>query len=463
MTGAVAAPAPGRRVFFEMAALFAVVLLSRIPFLDAGYGLHADAWRVALSARTFAETGRYEYSRVPGFPLHELACAALWKWRAVGLNALSAVAGAAGAVLFAIYARRSGCRDYLLAAFGLAFTPAFFISSVSAKDFTLTIAFVLASLLCAARGRALDAGVCLGIAAGCRSIAAFLGLPLTLVLAAVTPQRKQLRRFLIFFASGVLVAAACYVPIFLKFGSKLFGVVPDPLGYPPIGVALERGTVGVWGWLGVIGLAVVVVGVCLWLVRRDMPTAFASAPARAEVAAWILSAAFAIALFVRVPDQAGYLLPAVPFLLLIFARLCARTAFRIFCALLIASPWIGFAGARPVAGPIFEDRRERLATIENIKNFLGYCGRLTGDNIIVVGSWEPQIALLAPDTGRNRFVFLLSAQDVLDAIRTGKTIYYTPTMRAAELRVHGLDLAKYGAVDLRAKFDQERAQHAKRE
>src|SRR5438552_3382929 len=133
------------RLAWELTALFIIVLLSRMPFLNAGYGLHPDAWRVARTARHLSQTGEYIFSRPPGFPLHELMCAAVWKAGAIGLNGVSAVASAAAAVLLAFYAWRSGCRDYLLTALALAFTPAFFINSVSAKDFTLTLAFVLGS------------------------------------------------------------------------------------------------------------------------------------------------------------------------------------------------------------------------------------------------------------------------------------------------------------------------------
>jgi hypothetical protein len=110
---------------WPIALVFVLVLLSRVPFLDHGYGEHADGWRVARTAKVWAETGVYEPSRVPGFPIHEGLAALVWRWRAVGLNGLSAVASATACVLFALYARRRGCRDAVLAALALAALPAF--------------------------------------------------------------------------------------------------------------------------------------------------------------------------------------------------------------------------------------------------------------------------------------------------------------------------------------------------
>src|SRR5947209_17108478 len=54
---------------WKYAVLFAVVLLSRLPFLNAGYGVEIDGWRVALAARHIAQNGVYEVSRFPGYPL----------------------------------------------------------------------------------------------------------------------------------------------------------------------------------------------------------------------------------------------------------------------------------------------------------------------------------------------------------------------------------------------------------
>lgn len=439
---------PGTRLCLELVVLFAAVLLSRIPFLDAGYGLHADAWRVAGVARHIAETGDYEYSRPPGFPIHELACASLWKWRAIGLNGLSAAASAVGALLFALYARRAGCRDYLLAALGLSFTPAFFINSVSAKDFTLTLAFILGSFVFAQRGRALGAGLCLGLAAGCRSVIAVLGLPLMLLVIATSPPEKRGRHFLSFFSSSALIAAACYIPIILKFGKNLM-VLNAPLGYPPLPVVAERGTIEVWGVLGIAGLLLATAGIA-W----GLKTGRSKLPGRTEdVAAWIVTITLTLAFYVWLPDQPGYLIPALPFVILIASRFCPRPIFQIFCAMLIASPWVAVENGRPSTGLIFRDHQQRLSAISQINGFLAYCGSLKGNYLVVVGAWEPHILLLAPESARSHFVYLLPPDQLLKALRSKQAIYYCAAqIRDFEFKIYGVDLKKYGAIDLRAAY-----------
>src|SRR5262245_63012828 len=55
----------------------ALVFASRLPFLAAGYGLDPDSWRVAVAARSIADTWQYWPSRFVGYPFHEIVSAGL--------------------------------------------------------------------------------------------------------------------------------------------------------------------------------------------------------------------------------------------------------------------------------------------------------------------------------------------------------------------------------------------------
>src|SRR5579875_145893 len=59
-------------------ALLAVVyVLSRLPWVGLGYGSDPDAWRVAMSARYLLQHASYLPSRLPGYPVHDIAMAGL--------------------------------------------------------------------------------------------------------------------------------------------------------------------------------------------------------------------------------------------------------------------------------------------------------------------------------------------------------------------------------------------------
>lgn len=435
-----------RWVWLALAAIFAVVFASRAPFLDAGYGLHADAWRVARTAKTLVTTGDYQPSRPPGFPLHEWLAAWLWKLGPVGLNGLSAAASAAAAVLLAVYARRVGCRDWVLAGLALAAVPAFYVNSVSSKDFPLTVALLLGAYLVARSGRAVWAGVLFGLVVGSRPVAVIHGLPLAIVLLASLPKERRARAFATFCAVGAVVIAAFYGPIFAKLG-------PDNLRAPyrlaelPAGLILHRGTIDVWGVLGLIGLGVMVLGAT---VGRKAVRAVAAMAPPAEQCAWLIGAALGLGFYVWLPDQAGYCTPALPFVLLLAAQWTSRLAFQLGCVLVLGAAFVGedFRSA----GAIVADHREREAELAKVRGFTAFCGTLPKPGVVVCGAWEPIISVLDLASGGQRYAFLLDAAEIAQLIKQRTPIYYTPEMRPFEYRVHHIDLAAIGAIDARALY-----------
>jgi len=56
-----------RRELIGFAAPFAIVFISRLPFLPPGLGTDKDGWWTIKAARDLAITGAYHYSRKPGF------------------------------------------------------------------------------------------------------------------------------------------------------------------------------------------------------------------------------------------------------------------------------------------------------------------------------------------------------------------------------------------------------------
>src|SRR6516225_2957221 len=47
----------------KLAALAAVILIARLPFLLPGYGVDPDAWRIAADGRAIASSGAYGAAR----------------------------------------------------------------------------------------------------------------------------------------------------------------------------------------------------------------------------------------------------------------------------------------------------------------------------------------------------------------------------------------------------------------
>lgn len=425
--------------------LLVVVLVSRLPFLGAGYGLHWDAWGNAKIAQQIAETGRYAMARVPGAPAYELTTAFLSWGGPWALNGLSALGSVACAGIFALLARRYQCRDWLLAAAALAFCPVMYVSSVTSKDFTVACALVLLSALFIAKKRPAAAGVALGLAMGCRLTSGLMALPLALALLGQQPRERRLRQLIWFAMTSAGVALITFIPAFLQYGFS-FLTYFKPIYYPAWGSVAYRGIVDVWGMAGCAGLAAAIVGALVW---RSRTRSIDDAPA-ADVLCWSAVILIYAVLYLAFPDQAGYFLPAVPFTILMLARFSPRWLFQTFCILTIVGAFVSWGNGAPAAGAIFQDRTERLRMMANVRNFYDYARTMEGRNVFVIGAFYHGIGLIAPESKTGHFVYLLTAKELAEYLKGGFTIYYLPAIRRFEYDVHGIDLARYGAIDVYA-------------
>jgi hypothetical protein len=338
-------------------ALAAFVLATRLPFLWSGYGTDTDTWKFAEAIHAIATTGVYTASRMPGYPLMELACAPLEHLGPWASNLLSAVAAAACAWLlsrlFMRHASGGSQRDAWLAGAAFTFVPAAYIASTSSIDYLWSIAFLLAAWLDAEEGRVLRAALLLGCAVGARLTSCLFVLPLGWLLWRHAPAGSLTRALRFAVIAGVL-GALWYVPGYLRYGNTLLSYsepgrgqasalrfVEGLLDPSAAGIALPlvagQATVLLWGLLGCTAIAVALVSLLLWRAPRSER---AVTLPRAVAVAMAVAVALELLLYVRLPHDEGYLLPAVPFVILALAASLPRLRFRAVAALLLLSPFV---------------------------------------------------------------------------------------------------------------------------
>lgn len=226
--------------------VFALIALSRLPFLDAGYGVNVDAWRVAGTARKISQTGVYEVSRFPGYPVQEIVSSWFWKGGPIALNGLSAAFGILAAVATWSIARRLGCRDSLLIAAAIASVPIFFVSSVTSKDYIWALAFVLLALWAAISRKPGLAGILLGVAIGCRATSAAMLIPLALVVWSECENASRWWSLFRFAAITTITAGLAFLPVWMRYGWGFFTFYQSH-DRPDLRTIAIRGTWEVWG------------------------------------------------------------------------------------------------------------------------------------------------------------------------------------------------------------------------
>jgi hypothetical protein len=384
----------------------AAVTLSRIPFLTRSYGYDGDGWVVAATARRIAEEGKYVYSRPPGYPLQELICSIFWKAGPLALNGLTALFSVAAAVFFFLILRALGIprRDGVLGAIALAFVPMIYINSTATLDYIWALAFLLASLYGVLRERVTIAGVAAGAAIGCRITSGAMLIPLGLVLLAAAPEGRRIQAAARFVILALLAGVLCYLPVFLSYGPEFFRFADEPLSMRLRTRLILYGlTLGVWGLLGTVALVVLFAG---FLIKRKnivRPHLHGIASSKPFAAAITIAITLYVISFARLPIEWAYLIPIVPFVLLLVYRSAPPGWTSIFSIVLMISPFlitVNLQGNVSLPGPLLVDSKQKSEQLDSIKEVYTHINACPTD--IVILETGPEIhRFLATPPGSN--------------------------------------------------------------
>jgi hypothetical protein len=385
---------------------------------------------------------------------------ALSAWSAPWVsNAVTALFSVASFVLFAMIARELGVRRYLLIALAFAMTPVVYLSSCCTMDYIPALAGQLAATYAVLRRRPVLAGVLLGLAIGCRITAGALALPLCLWILLSTARSAALRQCLAFGITLLLTAALCFVPVWRRYGVDFFAFY-DNGWYPPLDLVFTRALPLVWGTLGLLALLGVLCTAPLY--HRFTRAALADARTRPALVLALVAVALYLIAFLRLPDEAGYLLPAVPFVLLAIALLTPPPAQVALAAALLLSSWIGWQGARPtLEGPIVEDHLVRESQQRSTREIIDAVAGLPANATIVCGWVLPRIrlALDGDQEGPHQFVYLVEdLGDYQHYQQLGRQLYYLPGVDLYESQAHDLELSELGARELAVAHERQRAE-----
>ncbi len=423
-----------------------LVLLTRLPWIRHDYGSDPDGYRVVATARALLHGGAYAPSRLPGYPAYEFLTVLTGDGPPWASNFVTALFSVAAFVLLALLLRQVSVRHYLLVAAGFAMVPVIYISSTCTMDYLPSLTLSLGAAFALFRDRSALAGLLLGLAIGCRLTAGAMALPLCLWLWLSRPWREALRASLTVGVIASSVTVACFLPVWRIYGAGFF-MFYDNDDYPPLDVVLPRGTIQVWGAVGCAAL-LLAWGLLPWY-RRYSREQLSCPRKRAMVVAALGICALYVAAFVRLPDEAGYLVPLVPWMLVSLAILAPPLLNGMLAVAMFVSPWVSFDGWRPaLSGPMIEDHAVRESQDAATRAVIEAVRRLPGRATVVCGWVLPRLSLaLHGDTlGPHQFVYLVDNEDQYQYyLRAGRQIYFIPGVDLYESQARQLELADHGA------------------
>ena len=305
--------------------VFSIVFVSRLPFLNAGYGNEQDGWRVASAARYIGTTGEYKASRLPGFPVVEFAYSLVWKHGAWAMNMLTAFASAIAVGVLSLIAKHYKCKDFILLALAFAFTPIVFINSTVTMDYMWAMMFIMLGWYAGLNEKPIIAGFLLGIATGCRITSILLVLPFALIFWERQNWKLQLPMIIKFWVAAGIASVLTFVPAFLTYGTHFItGYRRDSL--PSVTTIACFITNDVWGLLG--SLAVLAVPFMIFRNhKKSIESSILQIISIDRIILWFAVLALFVVEFALHPMKGAYIIPAIPFLLLLCALYLTRIQF----------------------------------------------------------------------------------------------------------------------------------------
>jgi hypothetical protein len=262
-------------------------------------------------------------------------------------------------------------------------------------DYMWTLTLVLAAYLATMRGHSIWAGIFLGIAIGFRLQSFILWLPLALYLA----RTGDWRPIIPFSLTAGGVAAICFAPVLVSYGVEFWNYYDASVGYQDVLRLLGKEALGILGVLGVLAGAVLSFRALLRL-----PSDTVRDPV---VTTWVVVIAIYFVSFARLPHEIAYLIPVIPFGLLIMGRYFTRIALTgAIAAILVAgladitteSDAIDLASARTASvgrGLILSNAE----TMEAQKDFVEEVLRaeVPDHSVVITGFVFPQLAVRERD------------------------------------------------------------------
>ncbi|HEY4974264.1 MAG TPA: hypothetical protein VII41_11690, partial [Steroidobacteraceae bacterium] len=271
--------------------------------------------------------------------------------------------------------------------------------------------------------------------------------------------RLALRQCLAFGGALLAVGGLCFLPVWRRYGADFFAFY-DNGWYPPLDVVATRALPLVWGWLGLAALVAVLCALPLYY--RSARRAFGKPRTRNALILASTAIALYVIAFLRLPDEAGYLMPAVPFVLLAVGLLAPPWATGALSAALLLSSWVGFGGLAPTLdGPIIEDHLVRQSQQRSTRSIIDAVARLPGRAAIVCGWILPRITLALDGNreGPHQFIYLVeNLPDYQNYLAEGWTLYFLPGVDLYESQAHELELAELGAQQLPVPRERQRPQ-----
>jgi hypothetical protein len=386
-----------------------LVLFSRIPFLDAGYGVEEDSWGIAVAAHNTRMTGVFEASRLPGHPFNEMFYVAMWGLNSWWFNFSSALMS----VLLFIFSFKIlefyKVKDEWLASLAIVFVPVIYVNSTCTVDYLWSVAFIVAAFYFFLHQNWILGIIFFSISVGCRLTNVVFFLPFLFYFKDQLLGFSSSKKLTYFLFLGTM-CLLWYLSVIAVYGPGFF-TYSDQFPYPSWPKVLYKATLGVWGFLGCLAI---LAGI-FFLVRTNLKVVLHHLFSHML----LLILFFFTLLYIMLPQKSAYWIQVIPFVIFFFALYLNRKQLRMVLLLFLLSPFlfginltdplrgaysseiarkICISGQEiffdPLGGLVQSDYSKRKRKLDYGNKVLAFLSKRTKPTAVICGWWYNQLLIM---------------------------------------------------------------------
>ncbi len=321
-----------------------IFFISRIPFINLGFSAFTsptdqDVLAVVNSAYLLRYEHIYTVSRFPGYPFFEIFNSLLIGGGWILTNFATSIISFLSLILFGKILNQLKLKNRALLLLTFAFIPVIWINSTITMDYMWALLFVLASCFLIFTGKFHSAGFFIGIATSTRFTSIFMAIPLIYWMLIKKVDSKKIREFILigFFSSVVM-----FLPVLYNYHLEFFKgsgfLFTTPVNKPLESMALSMLSSSANLITELTGLMALILIIILLFYKN----AFQSSKQKHIIYfCWMIVIIYGIIYF-AFPYKVAYLIPIIPWTLIIFNEKLKKKYMVMVCILLLLNNIISF-------------------------------------------------------------------------------------------------------------------------
>ncbi|MCZ7399448.1 MAG: hypothetical protein O8C62_07185 [Candidatus Methanoperedens sp.] len=312
-----------------------IFFISRLPFIALGFSAFTnptdqDVLAVVNSAYLLRYDHTYTVSRFPGYPLYEFVNALFIGGGWIATNTATLVVSFVCVIIFARILNLFKIKNKALLVFTFAFIPIIWINSAITMDYMWSLMFIMLGVYLVFLGKYPMAGIAIGLAIGSRFTSAFMIIPLFFW---ALQKKEKIKDIMIFVYSAMGTALVVFLPVFYKYKLEILQgsgfLSTTPIRNPTSMITGQA--------LGNIAMDLFGLAALIFLIFSVLLT-FKNKPASKNKDllnfCWLTIIIFTLLYFIF-PYKVAYLIPIVPWSIVVINENLKKTFTVIICVLLL--------------------------------------------------------------------------------------------------------------------------------